>query len=243
MTFQFEMTEPTRTYRAIKRAVDVVLAFIGLALLAVPMLLLALAVLASRGPVLFRQTRIGEGGRPFTMYKFRTMTRTADPYAPKPLGTASYVTRVGRFLRGSGLDELPQLWNVLRGDMSLVGPRPEMPFIVARYEPPERLRLGARPGLTGLWQISTVRNQPIHRGIEYDLFYLSHRRLVLDLWILYRTPLLLLFHRHVQIDQVTARWGRPAPELEAAPAVVLDIADSTAPSFQRDLMTEQAQSS
>jgi lipopolysaccharide/colanic/teichoic acid biosynthesis glycosyltransferase len=242
MTLQFEMTEPTPTYRAIKRAVDVALAFIGLVLLALPMLILALAVLASRGPVLFRQTRIGEGGRPFTMYKFRTMTRTADPYAPKPLGTAPFVTRVGRFLRGSGLDELPQLWNVLRGDMSLVGPRPEMPFIVARYEPLELLRLRARPGLTGLWQISTVRNQPIHRGLEYDLFYLAHRRLVLDLWILYRTPLLLLFHRHVQIDQVTARWGRPAPELEA-PAVVLDISDSTAPSFQRDLMTEQAQSS
>jgi lipopolysaccharide/colanic/teichoic acid biosynthesis glycosyltransferase len=242
MTFEFEMTEPNPASRTLKRAVDVALTVVGLALMAFPMLLLALAVLASGGPVLFRQTRIGEGGRPFTMYKFRTMSRTADPYAPKPLGTAPHVTRVGRVLRGSGLDELPQLWNVLRGDMSLVGPRPEMPFIVARYGPPERLRLRARPGLTGLWQISTVRNQPIDRGIEYDLFYLAHRRLVLDLWILYRTPLLLVFRRHVQMDQLVARWGPPAPELEAS-AVVLDISDSTATALQRDLMAEQAQSS
>jgi putative colanic acid biosynthesis UDP-glucose lipid carrier transferase len=245
MTFEFVMTEPTPTYRVLKRAVDVAVAIIGFAVMALPMLVIVLALLVSGTPVLFRQTRIGEGGRPFTMYKFRTMNKEADPYAPKPLETATHVTRVGRVLRASGLDELPQLWNVLRGDMSLVGPRPEMPFIVERYDPAYRLRLQARPGLTGLWQISTVRNQPINHGIEYDLFYLAHRRLVLDVWILYRTPLLLLFGRHVRMDQqLIDRWGRPALGLQP-PTVVLDISDSTAPrlDLDLDLATERVQSS
>jgi lipopolysaccharide/colanic/teichoic acid biosynthesis glycosyltransferase len=221
---------------------DVVLAVLSLVVMALPMLILALAVLASGTPVLFRQTRIGEGGRSFTMYKFRTMSMDADPYATKPVKTALHVTRVGRILRASGLDELPQLWNVLRGDMSLVGPRPEMPFIVKSYDQVHRLRLQARPGLTGLWQISTVRLQPIHDGIEYDLFYLANRSLALDLWILYRTPLLLLLRRHVRMDQrLIDRWGQPATAPEPA-RVVLDISDPTAPLIELDLATERVQS-
>lgn len=217
-------------------------AIIGFALMALPMLAIVLAVLVSGTPVLFRQTRIGEGGRPFTMYKFRTMSTNADPYATKPVKTALHVTRVGRILRAGGLDELPQLWNVLRGDMSLVGPRPEMPFIVKSYDPGHRLRLQAQPGLTGLWQISTMRLQPIHDGIEYDLFYLANRSLAFDLWILYRTPLLLLFRRQIRIDQqLIGRWGHPAAALEP-PRVVLDISDSTAPLLELDLMTERVQS-
>jgi lipopolysaccharide/colanic/teichoic acid biosynthesis glycosyltransferase len=176
------------------------------------------------------------------MYKFRTMSMDADPYATKPVKTALHVTRVGRILRASGLDELPQLWNVLRGDMSLVGPRPEMPFIVKSYDQVHRLRLQARPGLTGLWQISTVRLQPIHDGIEYDLFYLANRSLALDLWILYRTPLLLLLRRHVRMDQrLIDRWGQPATAPEPA-RVVLDISDPTAPLIELDLATERVQS-
>jgi lipopolysaccharide/colanic/teichoic acid biosynthesis glycosyltransferase len=236
------MTPPSTAYRSGKRAMDVVLAVLSLVVMALPMLILALAVLASGTPVLFRQTRIGEGGRSFTMYKFRTMSMDADPYATKPVKTALHVTRVGRILRASGLDELPQLWNVLRGDMSLVGPRPEMPFIVKSYDQVHRLRLQARPGLTGLWQISTMRLQPIHDGIEYDLFYLANRSLAFDLWILYRTPLLLLLRRHVRMDQrLIDRWGQPAAAPEPA-RVVLDISDPTAPLIELDLATERVQS-
>jgi lipopolysaccharide/colanic/teichoic acid biosynthesis glycosyltransferase len=242
MAFEFAATEPTHKYLGVKRGVDVVVAVIGVALMALPMVVIVLAVLVSGTSVLFRQTRIGEGGRRFTMYKFRTMSMDADPYATKPVKTALHVTRVGRILRASGLDELPQLWNVLRGDMSLVGPRPEMPFIVKSYDQVHRLRLQARPGLTGLWQISTMRLQPIHDGIEYDLFYLANRSLVLDLWILYRTPLLLLLRRHVRMDQrLIDRWGQPAAAPEPA-RVVLDISDPTAPLIELDLATERVQS-
>jgi lipopolysaccharide/colanic/teichoic acid biosynthesis glycosyltransferase len=218
---------------------DVAGAVVGLAVMALPMLVIAFAVLLSGTSVLFRQIRIGEGGRHFTMYKFRTMTKDANPYATKPIRAAHHVTRVGRALRASGLDELPQLWNVLKGDMSFVGPRPEMPFIVQSYDSVHRLRLRARPGLTGLWQISKMRLLPIHDGIAYDLFYLANRRLAFDLWILYRTPLLLLFGRQVSInEQLIDRWSQPAPEREP-PTVVLDISDSpVAPRLELDLTTE-----
>jgi lipopolysaccharide/colanic/teichoic acid biosynthesis glycosyltransferase len=242
MTFEFATIEPTRKYLAFKRAVDVIVAIIVFALVALPMVVIVVAVLFSGSSVLFRQTRIGEGGRRFTMYKFRTMSTDANPYATKPVKTARHVTRVGRILRASGLDELPQLWNILRGDMSLVGPRPEMPFIVMSYDQVHRLRLQARPGLTGLWQISTMRLQPIHDGIEYDLFYLSNRSLAFDLWILYRTPLLLLFHRQIRFDQrLIDRWGQPATAPEPA-RVVLDISDPTSPLIELDLATERVQS-
>jgi lipopolysaccharide/colanic/teichoic acid biosynthesis glycosyltransferase len=242
LTFEFGTTEPTHAYRTLKRVLDVAFAIIGFALMALPMLLIVLAVLVSGTPVLFRQTRIGEGGWPFTMYKFRTMSMDADPYATKPVKSALHVTRVGRILRASGLDELPQLWNVVRGDMSLVGPRPEMPFIVKTYDQVHRLRLQAQPGLTGLWQISTMRFQPIHDGIGYDLFYLANRSLPFDLWILYRTPLLLLFRRQIKMDErLMGRWGHPVTAPEPA-RVVLDISDPTAPLIQLDLATERVQS-
>lgn len=239
MTFEFATTEPTRKYLALKRAVDVIVAIIGFALMALPMVVIVAAVLFSGTSVLFRQTRIGEGGRRFTMYKFRTMSRDANPYATKPVKMAPHVTRVGRILRASGLDELPQLWNVLRGDMSLVGPRPEMPFIVRGYDAVHRLRLEAQPGLTGLWQISPMRFEPIHDGIAYDLFYLANRSLAFDLWILFRTPLLLLFRRQVRIDErLIERWGRSTAAIEL-PKVIIDISDSTEPRLHLDLATER----
>jgi lipopolysaccharide/colanic/teichoic acid biosynthesis glycosyltransferase len=242
MTFEFAAAEPTHRYLLVKRALDVTVAIVGLTVMTLPMVVIVLAVLFSGTPVLFRQTRIGEGGRRFTMYKFRTMSVDANPYAMKPVGSASHVTRVGRILRVSGLDELPQLWNVLRGDMTLVGPRPEMPFIVESYDPIHRLRLQTQPGLTGLWQISTMRLQPIHDGIAYDLFYLANRSLAFDLWILYRTPVLLLMRRQVRInEQLLNRWGQRAPERES-PTVVVDILDSTAPRLELELVREQIQS-
>lgn len=112
----------------------------------------------------------------------------ANPYAHTPQhSTDPRITRFGRWLRRSSLDELPQLWNVLKGDMSLVGPRPEMPFIVATYNEEQRERLKVKPGITGVWQISAVRGEPIHANIEYDLFYIEHRSLLLDVIIMVKT--------------------------------------------------------
>jgi lipopolysaccharide/colanic/teichoic acid biosynthesis glycosyltransferase len=239
MTLEFATDEPPRRYFRLKRTMDMAGAVIGLALMALPMLFIVIAVRFSGTSILFRQIRIGEGGRSFTMYKFRTMSKDANPYAAKPTKAAQHVTRVGRVLRAGGLDELPQLWNVLRGDMSLVGPRPEMPFIVQSYDSVHLLRLQARPGLTGFWQISKMRLLPIHDGIAYDLFYLANRSLAFDLWILYRTPLLLLFGRQVSInEQLIDRWSQPAPERKL-PTVVLDISDSAVTRrHELDLTTE-----
>lgn len=122
------------------------------------------------------------------MLKFRTMRPSADPYAPAPVnGEDARVTRFGRWLRRFSLDELPQLINVLRGEMSLVGPRPEMPFLVEQYRPWQRRRLEVRPGLTGLWQILGRKDLPLAENIEYDFFYINHRSLLLDMAILLRT--------------------------------------------------------
>ena len=144
-------------YVFLKRTLDVIFSFLLLALLALPMLLIALCVsLSSRGGPLFRQPRIGRGGRTFTCYKFRTMVRDAPPNRPSAgfLDAERYITPIGHFLRKTSLDELPQLWNVLRGDMSLVGPRPligeEQEMHRARQE---RGVYGVRPGMTGLAQI------------------------------------------------------------------------------------------
>lgn len=178
-------------YELGKRLLDVMVAA-GL-LLAFAFLAPIIALLVkftSPGPVLFRQERAGKGGRRFTMYKFRTMYREAPAYGYSP-GTAedSRVTPLGRFLRRTSLDELPQLINVLLGQMSLVGPRPEMPFIVEQYTPLQRQRLAVKPGMTGLWQLSADRAFQIHENIEYDLYYVRHRSLFMDVAILLHTLL------------------------------------------------------
>src|SRR5439155_23310770 len=164
------------------------------------MALVALAVrTGSAGPVLFRQTRVGRGGRRFVMYKFRTMCTGAD----RRLGEIRHlndsdavlfkvrddprVTRVGRWLRRWSLDELPQLFNVLRGDMSLVGPRPPLPEEVAAYPEDARRRLAVRPGMTGLWQVSGRSDLPWEEAVRLDLRYVDNWSLSLDLVILLRT--------------------------------------------------------
>jgi len=144
--------------------------------------------LDSRGPVLFRQERVGHGGRRFRMYKFRTMQTAASPYDYSPLSADDpRITRAGRFLRRTSLDELPQLLNVVQGSMSLVGPRPEMPFIVEQYTPAQRQRLQVKPGITGLWQLSGDRAFLIHENIEYDLYYIRHCNFFMDMAILLHT--------------------------------------------------------
>jgi exopolysaccharide biosynthesis polyprenyl glycosylphosphotransferase len=163
-------------YEPAKRFLDVAVAAAGLALLA-PLLcaIAALVKFTSPGLVLFRQNRVGKDGRRFPMYKFRTMFRDAPSYAYSPKRSDDpHITPVGRILRKTSLDELPQILNVLLGDMSLVGPRPEMPFIVEQYTPLQRQRLSVKPGITGLWQLSADRACLIHENIEYDLYYLTN---------------------------------------------------------------------
>jgi len=180
-----------RTYHWAKRALD----FAGAAalLLFCAPLFLIIAVLIhldSRGPALFCQERIGINGRQFRMFKFRTMYCDAPPYAYSPRASHDpRITRIGAFLRRTSLDELPQLLNVLEGSMSLVGPRPEMPFIVQQYGELHRQRLQVKPGITGLWQLSGDRAYLIHENIDYDLYYIRNRNLFMDLAILLHTTI------------------------------------------------------
>ncbi len=173
------------------------------------MLVIAFAIVISeRSTPFFHQIRIGEKGRSIQMLKFRTMRIDANPYMPKPNDTDPLITPIGRHIRGRAMDELPQLWNVLRGKMALVGPRPEMGFVVDSYGDIERLRLQAKPGLTGLWQLSRVRDRAIHHHIEYDLFYVFNRSLAMDVWLLWRTFLFALTGRPTQIRLAVQRWER-----------------------------------
>ena len=178
-------------YEFVKRALDMFGAFVlllGLAL-AVPVIAL-LVKLTSPGPVFFGQERVGKNGRHFHMYKFRTMYCDAPHYGYSPgSGDDPRLTPFGRLLRRASLDELPQAFNVLLGQMSLVGPRPEMPFIVEKYTAWERQRLAVKPGMTGLWQISPARVFPIHEHLEYDQYYVCHRSLFMDVAILLHTVL------------------------------------------------------
>jgi exopolysaccharide biosynthesis polyprenyl glycosylphosphotransferase len=178
-------------FRYAKRYMDLLVASI-LFLLFMPFaFIIALAIkFDSKGPVFFKQNRVGKDGVLFEIYKFRTMITNSDPYAVNPLeGNDPRITRVGRFLRRTSLDELPQLINVLKGDMSLVGPRPEMPFIVSEYNEFHKERLKALPGITGLWQLSGDRNKAIHENMDYDLYYIKNVSFFLDIAILLETLL------------------------------------------------------
>ncbi|MBL1217095.1 MAG: hypothetical protein D8M59_06315 [Planctomycetes bacterium] len=168
-----------------------VVAVIGLVVLA-PMILavMALVKLDDGGPVFFCQDRIGRGGRHFTVYKIRSMRVDAPLYGESPRADGDRrITRIGRVIRRLSLDELPQLVNVIRGEMRLVGPRPEMPFICEQYDDHERKRLDVTPGITGLWQVSPHRNDPIHHHVEYDLAYQHAQGPILDAAIVIATIL------------------------------------------------------
>jgi lipopolysaccharide/colanic/teichoic acid biosynthesis glycosyltransferase len=178
----------------VNRAVDVVVAGAGL-VLASP--LLAAAAIATKlespGPVLYRQTRVGRDGVDFELLKLRTMVVGAEKMGA---GWAvdqgdTRITRVGRVLRRTSLDELPQLWNVLRGDMSIIGPRPTLRYQVEQYDEHQRRRLDIRPGLTGWAQVQGRASLPWADRIELDVWYVDNRSPKLDLRILLRTPLAL----------------------------------------------------
>ncbi len=190
-----ERTHPL--YEVAKRAFDFCGALAGLVVLAPLLLWCVWRIRAtSPGPAFFTQLRVGRHGRCFRMIKFRTMHREVASEAVSPTGPGDpRVTRSGRWLRATSIDELPQLLNVLRGEMSLVGPRPEMPFIVAAYDDWERRRLSVKPGITGLWQILGRKDLPMHRNLQYDFYYIRNRSLALDASILLRTAGAVLSRR------------------------------------------------
>ena len=191
--------------RSFKRAFDLVVGGIGLLLIS-PLLLLAAAAikLDSPGKVFFLQERVGENGALFRMVKFRTMVSNAEVEQQKvniqtPAGEIIHkqkddprVTRVGRFLRRFSIDEFPQLFNVIKGDMSLVGPRPELPWLVDRYDSWQRKRFAVPQGITGWWQINVRSDKPMHLNTEDDLYYVYNYSLWLDILILLRTPLVVI---------------------------------------------------
>ena len=176
-------------YDQAKRIFDLGAAALLLAAFAPFWLLIVLLIRAdSSGPAIFTQDRIGRNGQPFRIFKFRTMYPTAPRYAAHPNGRDDErVTPLGAWLRRTSLDELPQLLNVLRGEMSLVGPRPEMPFMVEKYEQRHWQRLQVIPGITGLWQLSADRAFPIHENVHYDLYYVRNRNFFMDVAILFHT--------------------------------------------------------
>jgi lipopolysaccharide/colanic/teichoic acid biosynthesis glycosyltransferase len=191
------------------RALDVVVACIALVILSPILVAIAILIsLESDGPAVFRQERIGRKLRPFTVNKFRTMRQgtshdahrkfvesliageTPPEVAGKPrfkMASDDRITRVGRFLRRTSLDELPQLWNVVRGDMSLVGPRPPISYEVERYPAHWFARFEVKPGLTGLWQVSGRCELTLEEMIELDIEYVRRRTLRFNAWILLRT--------------------------------------------------------
>jgi len=177
------------SYLVIKRIMDILISSAALVLLAPLMILVTFLIKRdSPGSAIFRQERIGLNGKPFQIFKFRSMFIDAPKYAITPEDKQDKrVTRMGSFLRRSSLDELPQLINVFRGEMSIVGPRPEMPFIVEKYSPIIRERLKVKPGITGMWQISADRAKQIHDNIDYDLYYIENFSPLLDIVIIIRT--------------------------------------------------------
>ena len=197
----------------LKRSIDFAFAAMTMVFLSPIFLMITLMIkLTSRGPIFFKQVRIGqvrlkEGqeldgpvlkGEPFLIYKFRTMTIDAPAYAVSPSSSEDKrITGIGRILRRSCADELPQLINVLKGSMSLVGPRPEMPFIVEKYDHLQARRLWAKPGVTGLWQLQGSRDKPIHEDLKFDMFYVKNWSLWLDFRILIQTLKFMLHGKNI----------------------------------------------
>jgi lipopolysaccharide/colanic/teichoic acid biosynthesis glycosyltransferase len=178
----------------LKRFIDVFLSLVILIFSAPLMLFIAIAKkLTSSDPIIFSQKRVGKDGKLFRLYKFRTLYANTNPYAVTPNKSDDpRIAPLGKFLRNTGLDELPQFVNVLKGEMSIVGPRPEMEFIAKDYSLFERTRLFVKPGITGLWQIHADRKKPIHENIDHDLHYIENYSIFLDFAIIVETALFML---------------------------------------------------
>jgi exopolysaccharide biosynthesis polyprenyl glycosylphosphotransferase len=191
--------------RFVKRLLDLALSSAAMILLSPLWLLVSLAIwLEDRGPIFYRAPRVGENGQIFQMLKFRSMVVNADQIQPQVNAVNesghiihkhphdSRITRIGRLIRRTSIDELPQLVNVLRGEMSLVGPRPELPWLVDAYEPWQRKRFAVPQGMTGWWQINGRSDNPMHLHTDQDIYYIQHYSLWLDLRIMWRTIAVVL---------------------------------------------------
>jgi len=178
-----------KSYFFTKRIFDIIISIITITILFPIFCIIAILIPIESGfPILFKQNRIGTQQKIFSMYKFRSLYNASNQHEKSPShSNDKRITKIGRYIRKTSLDELPQFFNVLIGDMSIVGPRPEMEFIVSQYNKFENLRLISQPGITGLWQLSDTRNQPIHFNIDYDLKYLSRPSIISDLFYIIKT--------------------------------------------------------
>lgn len=210
MILNKDKLERQYVYIYLKRFFDVILSLIGLIVLAIPFLIIAAFVkFCDGGPVLYTQERVGKDGRRFQIYKFRSMYVDAGKLLEKlkeqnevtgpmfKMKNDPRITSVGRFLRKTSLDELPQLWNVLRGDMSLVGPRPPLPREVAKYSEYDLQRLWVIPGCTGLWQATERNNVGFEEMVKLDLEYIQKRSLLFDAKIILLTVVAIIHPNRV----------------------------------------------
>lgn len=170
----------TKIYRSTSlRIFDIIFSFIAIIILLPVFIIVSILIAIDDGfPILFSQKRVGLNDKFFLIYKFRSMYKNVNKYGTSPSKiNDNRITKIGTFIRKTSIDEIPQFLNVLKGDMSIVGPRPEMPFIVKEYNAFEKLRLKIKPGITGAWQVSSTRNAPIHYNIDYDLYQIMNNSL------------------------------------------------------------------
>lgn len=195
-----ESTRGFSFYEVIKRVIDVVCSFVGVLVLSPLFVVIAIIIkFTSKGPVFFSQKRVGRDGKEFKMYKFRSMVVNAEELKEKlasqnemsgpmfKMKDDPRVTKVGKFIRKTSIDELPQLWNVLKGDMSLVGPRPSLPKEVAQFEEWMYRRLEVKPGLTCYWQVSGRNNIDFEDWMKLDIKYVDERNLWIDIKLIFKT--------------------------------------------------------
>lgn len=249
-TFSFPFAQPKsqslpRTHSPARRTLDLLGCLLALPLLCLTAIAMSLVTaLVSPGPVIFRQRRVGHRGREFMIYKFRTMhvgadtaahqhhfKELVDSKAPMVKLDARRDARLlpgGWLLRASGLDELPQIINVLRGEMSLVGPRPCLPSEFAHYHPEQRERVNVLPGLTGLWQVSGKNRITFEEMIRLDIHYMHHASLLLDLKIILLTPIALI----AQINDTRLRRRDSAPPIHGTRPILRTVAAAVARIFK-----------
>ena len=198
--FESESTRGFSFYEAIKRLIDIICSFVGILVLSPLFIIIAIIIkFTSKGPVFFSQKRVGRNGKEFDMYKFRSMVVNAEELKEKlaaqnemsgpmfKMKDDPRVTKVGKFIRKTSLDELPQLWNVLKGDMSLVGPRPSLPKEVAQFDEWMYKRLEVKPGLTCYWQVSGRNNIDFEDWMKLDIRYVDERNLWIDIKLIFKT--------------------------------------------------------
>ena len=204
LEFENESTRGFSFYEAIKRLIDIICSFVGILAFSPLFIIIAIIIkFTSKGPVFFSQKRVGKYGREFDMYKFRSMVVNAEELKEKlaaqnemsgpmfKMKDDPRVTKVGKFIRKTSLDELPQLWNVLKGDMSLVGPRPSLPKEVAQFEDWMYKRLEVKPGLTCYWQVSGRNNIDFEDWMKLDVKYVEERNLWIDIKLICKTVFVL----------------------------------------------------